>query len=391
MSGDVFSVAVRVYGYPPSHNAGSEWVLHSMLRPLARAGHRVTVWLSHPGDLGEVYEVDGVRVVPFQQGTDFAARVADSDVLISHYENVPVVAALGKANRIPVVVICHDNFSATYHNAAGADLLVYNSEWIRRDGEIFYSRFCEEFLPRRSMVLRPPVFADEYRTGPGDCATLVNLNSDKGGDMFWQVAAWVPEWDFLGVRGAYGDQVMPSLRLSNCRVIDGVAGKDMKSLVYGRSRVMVMPSLYESWGRVAVEALASGIPVVAHPTPGLVESLGSAGIFAYRDDMEAWVAALRSLRDPRNWEQASRRAKERSRQLDPRRELDAWCEVIEEVAAAGRYTRAAAAVRSVSPIRWAGAALKPMKYGDAAGVRALASATGQPLSPALKGERLRSL
>ncbi|MFI1769152.1 glycosyltransferase family 4 protein [Streptomyces sp. NPDC020800] len=63
----------------------------------------------------------------------------------------------------------------------------------------------------------------------------------------------------------------------------------MREHVYSRSRVMLMPSLYESWGRVAVEAFASGIPVIAHPTPGLVESLGEAGIFAYRDDLNAWT------------------------------------------------------------------------------------------------------
>ncbi|MGI5466250.1 hypothetical protein [Streptomyces sp. CA-132043] len=58
------SIAARVYGYPPAHNAGSEWMLHSMLRPLAERGHRVTVWLSHPGTIETSYDIDGVRVIP---------------------------------------------------------------------------------------------------------------------------------------------------------------------------------------------------------------------------------------------------------------------------------------------------------------------------------------
>ncbi len=325
------SITARVYGYPPAHNAGSEWMLHSMLRPLAERGHRVTVWLSHPGTINRTYDIDGVRVVPFQEGADFAAEAQRADVLLSHFENVPLITGLARSRQIPVVVICHDNFANSFHNAAGADLVVYNSEWIRRDGEIHYARYPAEFLPRRSIVVRPPVLAEEYRTEPGDCATLVNLNPDKGGELFWQLAAWTPEWHFLGVRGAYGQQVMPPPRLPNCEVLDNVTGKEMRTHVYGRSRVMLMPSLYESWGRVAVEAFASGIPVIAHPTPGLVESLGEAGIFAYRDDLNAWTHALMSLRDPANWERASARARARSDELTKNSDLDEWCAAVESL------------------------------------------------------------
>ncbi|MDX3733747.1 glycosyltransferase family 4 protein [Streptomyces caniscabiei] len=325
------SIVARVYGYPPDHNAGSEWMLHSMLRPLAERGHRVEVWLSHPGRIEKSYEIDGVHVVPFQEGMDFAARAQRADVLLSHFENVPLLAGLARDRRIPLAVICHDNFATSFHNAAGADLVVYNSEWIRRDGEIFYARYPREFLPRNSIVVRPPVIAEEYRTQPGDCATLVNLNSDKGGEVFWQIAAWTPEWKFLGVQGAYGQQVMPPPRLPNCEVVDGVPGQQMREHVYSRARVMLMPSLYESWGRVAVEAFASGIPVIAHPTPGLVESLGEAGIFAYRDDLNAWIHALTSLRDPDTWARASRRARARSLELSAAPDLDIWCDAIESL------------------------------------------------------------
>ncbi|MFE4971343.1 glycosyltransferase [Kitasatospora sp. NPDC056651] len=62
-------------------------------------------------------------------------------------------------------------------------------------------------------------------------------------------------------------------------IIDHVPGHAMRERVYARSRVVLMPSSHESWGRVGVEAFASGIPVIAHPTPGLAECLGHAGIY----------------------------------------------------------------------------------------------------------------
>ncbi|MFJ6054799.1 glycosyltransferase family 4 protein [Streptomyces sp. NPDC092307] len=302
-----------------------------MLRPLIQRGHQATVWLSHPGEIEERYEIDGVTVVPYQQGLNFASEVTGSDVLISHYENTPIMSAVSRDHGIPLIVICHDNFPVTFHNASGADLLVYNSEWIRKEGEVFYSRYPRNLLPKKTIIVRPPVFSEHYRTAPGDCVTLVNLNADKGGEIFWKIAAWMPEWNFLGVMGSYGEQVKPPMRLSNCEIVANVPGGNMREAVYGRSKVILMPSIYESWGRVAVEAFASGIPVIAHPTPGLVESLGSAGIYAYRDDINAWTYALQALRDPAAWQQASSRATARSAQLDCGGDLTAWFEAVESL------------------------------------------------------------
>ncbi|MEU2874704.1 glycosyltransferase family 4 protein [Streptomyces olivoreticuli] len=306
-------------------------MLHSMLRPLALRGHQVNVWLSHSGKLQEEYEIDGIQVIPQQQGFRFASEARKADILVSQYENVPIASSFSRAHGIPLVVVCHDNFPTSFRNAAGADLLVCNSQWIRREADVFYSTYPEGYAPKRIMVVRPPVFASDYRTSPGEYVTLVNLNEEKGGEVFWKIAAWMPEWKFLGVCGSYGTQIKPPIYLQNCEVVDTVPGGRMKDVVYSRSRIVLMPSLYESWGRVAVEAFASGIPVVAHPTPGLLEALGGAGIFAYRDDLPAWINALKSLAEQTAWAQASQRAKERSRQLDPTSEIGQWCKAVERL------------------------------------------------------------
>lgn len=101
--------------------------------------------------------------------------------------------------------------------------------------------------------------------------------------------------------------------------------------VYGKTRVLLMPSIYESWGRVGVEAMASGIPVIANPTDGLSEALGDAGVFVDRDDLDGWENAIRRLQDGRSWNAASRRAKARSAELDALRasDIDRWCEAVE--------------------------------------------------------------
>jgi hypothetical protein len=72
-----------------------------------------------------------------------------------------------------------------------------------------------------------------------------------------------------------------------------------------------MPSDYESFGRVAMEAAASGIPTIAAPTPGLRECLGDAGTFVELDNVDGWERAIRALLDPDAYRAAALAARAR--------------------------------------------------------------------------------
>jgi len=65
--------------------------------------------------------------------------------------------------------------------------------------------------------------------------------------------------------------------------------------VLRQAHIVLMPSNYESYGRVAVEAACAGIPAIVHPTEGLLEALGEAGIYCDRDDIPAWKAEIDKL------------------------------------------------------------------------------------------------
>lgn len=334
-------IVARVHAMPPRHNAGAEHMLVSMLRPLVERGHDVSVWLSRYTDDREVYDYQGVRVVPLAARLDFGEAARKAHVLLSHLENVPPTSALARGFGRPFVAVVHNTHRPSFRHIASGQtaLAVYNSDWMRDEAELFYAEYPDATRPEGDLIVRPPVFAEDYRTTPGDCITLINCNGDKGGDLFWRLAARMPDQQFLGVRGAYGVHVDPPEPLPNLQYIDHVPGTEMAERVYSRTRVLLMPSRYESWGRTGVEAMASGIPVVAHPTPGLCESLGSAGIFADRDDLDAWLVTLERLLEPTEWRKASRRAKARSKALNPTSELDAWCEAIEELGRRRRVHR----------------------------------------------------
>ena len=331
-AGRAMRIIARLHGYPPRHNAGAEWMAHTMLRALVARGHDVQVWLSRYSGDGKPYDLDGVHVVPLQARLDFATAVRTADVLVSHLENVPSTSALARGYGKPVVAICHNTHRPTFRDVAsgGVALAVLNSQWMAREAELFYAEYPRSVRPVSTLIVRPPVFADEYRTKPGRKVTLVNCNAEKGGKVLEALARRMPDTEFLAVAGAYGEQILPDL--PNVEVLQQVPGSRMRDEVYAKTRVLLMPSSYESWGRAGCEALASGIPVVAHPTPGLCESLGEAGVFVDRNDLDGYEAVLRKLVQPAEYRLASKRARARSAELDPTDELAAWCDAVESLA-----------------------------------------------------------
>lgn len=94
---------------------------------------------------------------------------------------------------------------------------------------------------------------------------------------------------------------------------------------------MIVPSKYESWGQVAIEAAACGIPVIASDTPGLRSSLADAGIFCERNDIDAWVKAISDLQEPKAYAKWSKKAKERAVELDPIPQLEAFEQWIQKI------------------------------------------------------------
>jgi hypothetical protein len=72
-----------------------------------------------------------------------------------------------------------------------------------------------------------------------------------------------------------------------------------------------MPSHYESWGMVASEAMASGIPVICSDTPGLRENCGDAAIYAERT-AGVYRYAIETLNDKEMYDSMVLRGKARS-------------------------------------------------------------------------------
>lgn len=303
------NVVALTLSYPPRRWIGSEVATHAMLRALVAAGHDVTVFVREPG-LDEPWDIDGVRVDTRRRLFHSAATAAD--VVVTHYE-------LGGMVRTgaPLVGITHNAQHPDALTSSRWALLVHNCETNAAD--LAAERGCPW------LVVNPPVDWREWRTARnGDAITLVNVTKEKGSGVFWALADRMPDREFIGVGGGWG---APDVRqLANVELRPH--GTDMRQ-VYADTRILLVASEHESWGRVAVEAMSSGIPVVASDLPGLRECVADGGLFAPVGDVDEFEARLRSLDDGRRWTALSKRAAKRAEQLDPGPQLARFVEAIE--------------------------------------------------------------
>ena len=322
-------IVALIHFYLPHHRAGSETMIHAMLRALVDAGHEAHVVVTSQPEGVNDYTVDGVVVHRAGTGERTVPRLVAAlapDVLVTHHQETPHTSKLGRDLGVPVVHVVHNNMHHTnlwLHKRPA--LAVLNTHWITR-------YFAKRHKGLRSIVVHPPVWGDEHATTPGDpntgTVTLVNLNRDKGSGVFYALAERMPDVRFLGVVGGHGHQVIRD-DLPNVEIQRPTG--DMRGNVWARTRVLLMPSIYESYGMVAVEAAHSGIPTIAHPTPGLLESLSYAGTFCDRDDLDTWERALRSILHHDTWRPLSAVARRRAAELDPRTDLAAWVSELESL------------------------------------------------------------
>jgi len=289
-------------------------MIHWILKDLQAKGHSVKVLLhqANKHKIKEIYTYDGVDVFPpNQQITENLIRW--SNAIFTHLDYTKWTIHSAKMFKKPVFHLIHNTH--TYPEIVDAEKhqhIVYNSLWAKEKLNYNWSNF----------ILTPPVdwrhYDLEIDPEQNEYITLINLNENKGGRIFLDIARAMPNRKFLGVLGSYEQQIIP--KLPNVTVVPNTTNIRQW---YEKTRILLMPSEYESWGRTATEAMCSGIPVISSMAEGLVENCGTAGIFIKdRNDVKSWVEAIAKLDDKKAYAKASRKAKERSRELDPRKALD---------------------------------------------------------------------
>ncbi len=309
-------IICELHMYPEAHRAGSEVTAHAILRGLVKRGHECKVISVENTD--EYYVLDGVEVfrppvVEPQRNEFFMEKYRWADLAVTHLNCTGHAMYCARETSKPLVHLIHNTNQIKFHNIRPirAQLLIFNSEWVR------------DTTPMNpSIVVHPIVDPNDYRVErpEAEAVTFINLTVTKGALVFYELARRLMDTPFIGVKGAYGEQHLIADNLENLTIHEQMP--DLRP-IYAQTKVVLMPSDYESYGRVAVEAACSGIPAIVHPTPGLKEALGPAGIYIDRANVDAWETELRRLlNDEVYYAERSQAAQELAKSLKPEVALD---------------------------------------------------------------------
>lgn len=306
-------ILCHVHAYPPSHMSGAETMIHDLNKYLVSVGHEVKVMYAK---VDRKYE--GVSIV---SNANKIMHFDWADVIITHLDRSNDSINIAKARGKKVIHLIHNthiNKCVERRN----NFAVYNSEWVKK--ELNYA--C-----KHDFILYPCVnyrdYSDHINHFDQKYIALINCNDNKGGKQLIDLARAMPDKRFLGVKGSYGAQIVKR-GIDNLEYVDNQ--KDIRK-IYDKCKIIIMPSEYESWGRVATEAMSAGIPVIANPTAGLKENISNAGIWANRGNINEWINAIRLLEDRSFYESISIACKQRAKDLDPIKNLSLFNQFIERI------------------------------------------------------------
>jgi glycosyltransferase involved in cell wall biosynthesis len=249
-----------------------------------------------------------------------------------HFPFLNFVRKLNDRFQKPILVTMHfgeDTASVQQPRGKWAEMLWIVSEHIKNHivaSQQYHPSFKTVESVRPLMLENEIKFHERGSFPPGDCISMVNANLLKGLPIFIALAQRFPNRKFLGIRPYYNKINVPE----DVRNIEWLNIQDDIRSVLVRTRIMLVPSMYESWGRVAFEAMYNGIPVLhtkpfdrsdkrARPsgsTEGMKEWIQGSQFECDFDNMEEWVKAITALDDQETYAEYSKKAYDRTYEMN---------------------------------------------------------------------------
>lgn len=287
--------------YYHKNKSGGESYLHYILKQIKKnINCQITILLPNCEKMA-MLEFGGINICETTEKFEECEKyIDDCDLVITQLMlSNKVIEATLKKNK-PLLWILHGYFNGFHKYIENPSITkIFNSKNVlcdfqSKDLEIenYHIIYPYTDFPTYNSFKDKDLWRREY-------ITFVNPCVNKGVELVLKLAKRNSARKFLIVEGGYmNDEAQPFLiefkKLPNCHIIRNT--NEMIKDVYSKSRIVIMPSKYESYGMVCSEASSMGIPVIINKnTKGLVENMGELSLGGYGDDAETYQKVIELL------------------------------------------------------------------------------------------------
>lgn len=321
------------HGYPPIWNMGGEVALHRAMAAL-RGEKFVLTSTDAP------YEFEGVNVSKINtpdvldinaNARPIAKQLLDLNANVVVGQNELSLPAVRAAKEIGAISIVNVHTPPKY--GRGISLAMRNSDYAVYNT----ATAAKEWGEPKGLVLHPPISEIPKNTiTGGDAYTLLSSLRNKGVEVVLRLAEMYPDQRFIIVRSpAEPTHGLPDIeeraaKLPNVELHPRVAPEEVYKY-FKQTRILLVPSRYETYGMSAIEAAGYGIPSVHVDTPHVREGIGEAAILVPALDVQATARAIEQIES--DYEAYSSNARLRAEFLDSRQlqELERFADFVENL------------------------------------------------------------
>jgi hypothetical protein len=274
------TVVALSHGYPPLWNMGGEVSLHRTMKAIKEESYVLT-------KTDKPYTFEGINV----------RQINTPDVLDINADPRPIAQQLAELNAR--VVIGQNELSLPAVLAAkdiGATSIVnvhtppkygggISAAMLESDYAIYNTRAAaKEWGEPDAFVLHPPISPiPNSISNTGDAYTLLSSLTNKGVTVVIDLAKIYPNKRFIIVRSpaepTHGLKDIEEIvsKIPNIELHPRVAPENV-DIYLKQTRILLVPSRYETYGMSAIEAAGYGIPSVHVDTPHVREGIGGAAV-----------------------------------------------------------------------------------------------------------------
>ncbi len=234
-----------------------------------------------------------------------------------------------KRRNIKTVLHVPNGNYANYH-FPNVDLLLTDCQATANN---YYRTSKVNILPMGTFIEPTKILVEGQRDNT--FITFINPSPEKGAAIFLRLALMAkerrPEWKFLVVESRFTwEEVMRVYKQDPQTFSNVTFAKHTNNikLVYEKTKLLLAPSVwYEAFGRVAVEAIMNGIPVISSLSGGLPDAVNKGGMsiatpaqchkdYSYiptEEEVQNWFDAMEEILDEKNYAHWEKTALEASK------------------------------------------------------------------------------